>query len=223
MSRPGTRFAPPHLSDEAVAAFADGVLRDGARHRAQQHIGECAECRAAVADQRQARSLLRSAPLPCLPRDLLERLRMLPSSAPLGGSPPISGLSADGQPMFAAFGTETSAASDPSDPSAGSGLPTAPPAAAPSPSAETLRGSVLGESGPAATESGHRLHLPFIGLSVAAAATVMVGMVASTAPTAGGGVPAPAGTHAPSQSPLPPATGGAPGGFAPALDLTGHR
>ena len=39
---------PQHLSDEAVAAFADGVLGGSARERARQHVEECAECRTAV-------------------------------------------------------------------------------------------------------------------------------------------------------------------------------
>ena len=50
-----------HLSDEAVAAFADGVLSDTARQRAQSHMAGCAECSEAVYGQRAARAALRSA------------------------------------------------------------------------------------------------------------------------------------------------------------------
>jgi anti-sigma factor RsiW len=64
-----------HLSDEAVAAFADGALADGARARAARHVAECAECAHAVAVQREAVWALRAAPAPALPGDLLERLR----------------------------------------------------------------------------------------------------------------------------------------------------
>ena len=39
---------PQHLSDEAVAAFADGVLSGHARERAARHLNECPECRGAA-------------------------------------------------------------------------------------------------------------------------------------------------------------------------------
>ncbi|MEP6851869.1 MAG: hypothetical protein ABJA87_04330 [bacterium] len=209
MSRPAPRFALPHLSDEAVAAFADNVLRDGARYRAQQHIGECAECRSAVADQRQARSLLRSAPLPALPGDLLERLRTVPVSAPLPSGPPVvSALSADGQPLFAAFGT---------------GRDTGPaPSSAASPAVSAPASTVPGAP-PADRSWAHRHHLPTLGLGVVAAATVMVGALATTAPTAGGGAPAPASPGPVQQRTASPGESDLQAVFQPVVDLTGRR
>ena len=52
-------FSVQHLSDEAVAAFADGYLRAVARNRAARHLAECAECAHSVAVQREAACALR--------------------------------------------------------------------------------------------------------------------------------------------------------------------
>lgn len=92
-----------HLSDEAVAAFADGALTDGARTRAARHVAECVECAHAVAVQREAVWALRAAPAPALPGDLLERLRAVPSTTPLNGRP--IAIDPDGSAVFPAFGT----------------------------------------------------------------------------------------------------------------------
>lgn len=92
-----------HLSDEAVAAFADGALTDSARARAARHVAECSECAHAVAVQREAVWALRAAPAPALPGDLLERLRAVPSTTPLNGQP--IALDPDGSAVFPAFGT----------------------------------------------------------------------------------------------------------------------
>lgn len=92
-----------HLSDEAVAAFADGALANGARARAARHVAECPECAHAVAVQREAVWALRAAPAPALPGDLLERLRAVPSTTPLSGGP--IALDSDGAAVFPAFGT----------------------------------------------------------------------------------------------------------------------
>lgn len=92
-----------HLSDEAVAAFADGALTEGARARAARHVSECAECAHAVAVQREAVWALRAAPAPALPGDLLERLRAVPSTTPLSGRP--IAIDSDGSAVFPAFGT----------------------------------------------------------------------------------------------------------------------
>lgn len=64
-----------HLSDEAVAAAADGVLSGHARDRAMRHVASCAECAHAVKVQREAAWALRAAPPPALPFGLLDRLR----------------------------------------------------------------------------------------------------------------------------------------------------
>ena len=97
-------FGLPHLSEDAVAAFADGVLSASAASRAQRHCSECAECAGAVRIQREAAMLLRTAQAPVLPSGLLARLAGLPMSTPL--PPPCSGLptvlGADGTPVFVA-------------------------------------------------------------------------------------------------------------------------
>ncbi|MBE7188532.1 hypothetical protein [Jatrophihabitans endophyticus] len=64
-----------HLSDEAVAAAADGVLTGHARDRATRHLAECDECAHAVRVQREAAWALRTAPAPALPSEFLDRLR----------------------------------------------------------------------------------------------------------------------------------------------------
>jgi hypothetical protein len=97
-----------HLSDEAIAAFADDVLTGHARQRATRHAMSCPECAYAVAVQREAVWALRAAPAPALPTGLLDRLRAVPETTPISGGPG-SGLPAaiapDGTPMFASFGS----------------------------------------------------------------------------------------------------------------------
>jgi anti-sigma factor RsiW len=97
-----------HLSDEAVAAFADGVLSGHARERATRHAAGCAECAHAVAVQREAVWALRAAPAPPLPSGLLDRLRSVPSTTPITTVPTAVGP--DGSAMFATFGAMTAAA-----------------------------------------------------------------------------------------------------------------
>ena len=86
-----------HLSDEAVAAFADGVLNGHARERAARHVNACAECRHAVRVQREAAYALRAAGAPQPPSDLLDRLRTVPLTTPLGAIP--TAVDPDGTPM----------------------------------------------------------------------------------------------------------------------------
>lgn len=90
-----------HLSDQAVAAFADGVLTGRARERAKRHTELCAECHAAVAGQREAVWALRAAPAPSLPGGLLERLRGLPETTPITPAPTV--LTPDGTAMLSSF------------------------------------------------------------------------------------------------------------------------
>jgi anti-sigma factor RsiW len=97
-----------HLSDEAIAAFADGVLRGHARDRAARHAAGCPECAHAVAGQREAVWALRAAPAPALPIGLLDRLRSVPATTPINTVP--TAIGPDGSAMFAAFGTMTAAA-----------------------------------------------------------------------------------------------------------------
>lgn len=97
-----------HLSDEAVAAFADGVLSCHARDRATKHAAGCPECAYAVAVQREAVWALRAAPSPPVPTGLLDRLRAVPATTPIDVVPAAVG--ADGSAVFAAFGTMPTAA-----------------------------------------------------------------------------------------------------------------
>lgn len=75
--------ADSHLSDEAVAAFADGMLLGRVRERAAAHVAQCQECFDAVAAQREATCTLRSLPAPVLPSGLLDRLRAVPDTTVL--------------------------------------------------------------------------------------------------------------------------------------------
>jgi hypothetical protein len=97
-------FGLPHLSEDAVAAFADGVLSPAAKARAARHCAECAECADAVRGQRETALMLRMAQAPSLPSGLLDRLAGVPMSAPL--PPPTRGLptvlDVNGVPMFVA-------------------------------------------------------------------------------------------------------------------------
>jgi hypothetical protein len=97
-----------HLSDEAVAAFADGVLTGHARDRATSHTASCPECGYAVAVQREAVWALRTAPPPALPVSLLARLREVPSTTPINVVPTV--FAADGSAMFSTFSSMASAA-----------------------------------------------------------------------------------------------------------------
>lgn len=92
-----------HLSDEAVAAYADGVLGATARLRAERHIAACPECAYSVAVQREAVFALRGAPMPALPTGLLDRLRAVPTTTPLTTTP--LALSPDGSATFPSYGT----------------------------------------------------------------------------------------------------------------------
>jgi hypothetical protein len=90
-----------HLSDEAVAAFADGVLGGLARDRAARHVSSCAECRSAVRVQREAVLALRAAVAPQAPAELFDRLRAVPLTTPLRTLP--TAIAADGSTMLATF------------------------------------------------------------------------------------------------------------------------
>jgi hypothetical protein len=90
-----------HLSDEAVAAFADGVLSGHARERAARHINACAECGHAVKIQREAAFALRSSLAPDLPSALLDRLRTVPMTTPITTLP--TAVAPDGTTMLSTF------------------------------------------------------------------------------------------------------------------------
>lgn len=80
-----------HLSEEAVAACADGVLSGGAQDRANRHIASCPECAQAVRTQREAVWALRAAPPPPLPSGLFERLQEVPQTTPIRTLPTAIG------------------------------------------------------------------------------------------------------------------------------------
>lgn len=101
-----------HLSNEAIAACADGVLARSARERALRHTAACPECAYAVAVQREAVWALRSAPAPALPSGLLDRLCAVPTTTPLTVVP--TSIAPDGSAMFATFGSMSAAALVPS-------------------------------------------------------------------------------------------------------------
>ncbi len=87
-----------HLADEAVAAFADGVLGGPARRRAAEHVARCPECADAVRVQHEAALTLRAASAPCLPSGLVDRLRGLPATTAVPSVPVVTGP--DGTPMI---------------------------------------------------------------------------------------------------------------------------
>jgi len=100
-----------HLSDEAVAAFADRALGRAAGERARRHTATCAECAAAVAEQREAVWALRAAAPPSMPSSLIDRLRDVPASTPLSGLSGLpAGLDERGHAVFPAFGAAAFAA-----------------------------------------------------------------------------------------------------------------
>jgi hypothetical protein len=96
-----------HLSDEAVAAFADDVLTGHPRQRARRHTAECPECNHAVAVQREAVWALRAAPAPALPTGLLDRLRDVPVTTPIRHVP--THVDEHGIAMFASFAAPAAA------------------------------------------------------------------------------------------------------------------
>lgn len=145
-----------HLSDEAVAAFADGALGGHAQQRARRHTAECPECAYAVAVQREAAWALRAAPAPALPSGLLDRLREVPSTTPLQLPPTV--LGSDGSTLLATYGTVAT--------------PTVVAAVVPVP-----------RQGGGTAERTHRLR-PIVGTAVAVAAAGVLA-VGSTAHAAG--------------------------------------
>lgn len=224
-------FTTSHLSDEAVAAFADGVLRDGARSRAQQHLSGCAECREAVRDQRAASAMLRAAPLPCLPTGLADRLRNLPATTSVPPSPfTPAALTPDSQPLFAAFHTlQAAARAECNTPATASG-------SAASPSTASEFGAVAAPNAAAAAAAStqrdvlHRRSAAGAGLGMMAVSAIAVTLLGSTGASAGGATPtrpapAPAPAPASSSTGAPDIVGGVRAQFAVvnSLNLTASR
>lgn len=92
-----------HLSTEAICAFVDGQLSDGARNRAVRHVRTCFECAYAVGIQQQAKeSLTRGGGDLAVPSALLSKLGQIPFSAELeAGRLEDVGLYADEAGRFA--------------------------------------------------------------------------------------------------------------------------
>ena len=99
-----------HLAEEALAAYVDGVLSPAADERAERHLRGCAECRAAVDAQREAKAQLAAAPDPQLPAGLLAKLLDVPMTADLGGDDQVLAVAGD------EFGWATDLAARPADP-----------------------------------------------------------------------------------------------------------
>jgi hypothetical protein len=84
-----------HLAEEALAAYVDGVLSPSADERAERHLRCCAECRAEVDAQREAKALIAAAPDPQLPAGLLAKLLDVPMTADLGGGDRVLAVAGD--------------------------------------------------------------------------------------------------------------------------------
>ena len=84
-----------HLSEDALAAYVDGILSPAADERAAKHLRSCAECRTAVDVEREAKALLGAAPDPSPPAGLMARLLDVPMTADLGGSDRVLAIEGD--------------------------------------------------------------------------------------------------------------------------------
>ncbi len=144
-----------HLSDEAIAAFADGVLGGLARDRATRHVATCAECGAAVRVQREAVLALRAASAPQAPAALFDRLRALPLTTPLPTLP--TAIAADGSTMLATF--NSASAFVPEDEQHGGRMrPYATTVAVVALAGALVAGSVASQQGTPTTGTGHLGH-----------------------------------------------------------------
>jgi anti-sigma factor RsiW len=83
-----------HLAQEAIAALVDGELSGGAAGRAARHLTGCAQCRMAVAAQREAKAALQREADVAVPGDLLSRLNAIPFTADVPAGRGLGGLSA---------------------------------------------------------------------------------------------------------------------------------
>jgi anti-sigma factor RsiW len=84
--------AGQHLAIDALVAFVDGELGPVASERAASHLSGCPSCAAEVAVQRHTRSLVRSAPCPQVPANVLAALRSIPLT--IGPADPAGPLGA---------------------------------------------------------------------------------------------------------------------------------
>lgn len=95
--------AEQHLGDR-LAAFVDGELTDDNRDRVLAHLATCAQCKAAAAEQRRLKSVVKDSELPAISAALLARLQGLPGMGPdeiseAGGFPGEPGDRGPGAPL----------------------------------------------------------------------------------------------------------------------------
>jgi anti-sigma factor RsiW len=87
----GPAWGGGHLALDAIVAYVDEELSDGARRRALEHLSRCPECASEVVAQTQARIALRGSHAPSMSSSLLHNLRDIPTQTPLPEPP--AGLS----------------------------------------------------------------------------------------------------------------------------------
>lgn len=186
-----------HLAEEALAAYVDGVLSPAAGERADRHLRACAECRAEVDAQREAKALIAAAPDPQLPVGLLAKLLEVPMTADLGGGDRVLAVAGD------AFGWATDPAARPENPRLveRSRIPAPPsPGAAPSGRRSGSAARPAGASGPGrrprppatVARGADRSRRRRRGLVVSLAGLAF-GVIASAGSTSASGATAPAG------------------------------
>jgi hypothetical protein len=144
---------PQHLSDEAVAAFADGVLTGHARERAARHLSACAECRQAVTVQREAAQALRTAAAPALPTSLLDRLRTVPLTTPITTLP--TAVAPDGSTVLSTFAPMAALIPEQRTPDKRRGRTYFTTAALVGAAGALVAGAVAANSGAASSGTGH--------------------------------------------------------------------
>jgi anti-sigma factor RsiW len=157
-----------HLAVEAVVAHVDGELAPVPRDRANAHLAGCAECRAAVAEQRRAKAALTVAPGPAPSNDLLARLRDIPMTTDL--TPPGMVLAVQDDQLV--YGTAASVA---------------PRGRAKRAARKTTR-TRPAESRPA-SKSVHRISRSFAGVAAAAVVGILAASATTTSTSTGTGSP----------------------------------
>jgi anti-sigma factor RsiW len=86
-----------HLLPDAVVAFVDGELTSVAHSRVVAHLARCPMCAAEAAEQRQARTEVRSAAAPTMSAGLLAALQAIPAETDLPDDHDHLAMSPEGQ------------------------------------------------------------------------------------------------------------------------------
>ena len=194
-----------HLAEEALAAYVDGLLSPAADERAERHLRGCAECRAEVDGQREAKALMAAAPDPQLPAGLLAKLLDVPMTADLGGADRVLAVAGD------ELGWATGLATAPEDPRLVERIRAAAPAGpgiAPSGRRAGTAARPAGPTGPGrqprppatVARGAARTRRRRRGLAVSLAGLAF-GVIASAASTAAPGTAAPSGPGGAGTSP----------------------